>query len=465
MKTASQLAILVLASFNVSAATHYVSLESPSPTPPYTNWATAAHVIQDAVDLARSGDTVLVTNGVYAVGGITNEWGYVANRVTITNAIRLESVNGPLVTTIDGGSTERCVYLGNNAILSGFTITNGVGHGGFKFSGRGGGILSEPSGVVTNCTLAGNIVEAGSTADGIMPGNGGGIFGGTVYNCTITGNNGGGAYRSTLYNCTLTGNSANYEWFNDGSGAALSTLYNCTVMGNYGGGAAGSTLYNCTVVENKGGGVKSFSSLSSTVFNSIVYYNSGGNYDENTALNFCCTTPLPTNGVGNITGPPLFMDFIAGDFRLREESPCIDAGTNLVGFTPTVTNEWGEVSVLTYTHDPTDMLGNTRFIDGNFDGIVAWDIGAYEFNSYPPPRFTCTPQRMPDCWRLSISGAPNQRVRVQRSSDLKNWEDWWTNPNYHTFFEIVVFMGSAGVKQVDDYDTGQTMMFYRVVVE
>jgi hypothetical protein len=27
-----------------------------------------------------------------------------------------------------------------------------------------------------------------------------------------------------------------------------------------------------------------------------------------------------------------------------------------------------------YTHDPTDILGNTRFIDGNGDGKVAWDI-------------------------------------------------------------------------------------------
>jgi len=42
-------------------------------------------------------------------------------------------------------------------------------------------------------------------------------------------------------------------------------------------------------------------------------------------LNHSCTTPLPTNGIGNITGPPLFMDMAAGDFRLREDSPCIDA--------------------------------------------------------------------------------------------------------------------------------------------
>ena len=59
------------------AATRYVWQGSPSPAPPYTNWATAAHVIQDAVDAAQTGDKIVVTNGVYATGGRavgTNCW-------------------------------------------------------------------------------------------------------------------------------------------------------------------------------------------------------------------------------------------------------------------------------------------------------------------------------------------------------------------------------------------------------
>ena len=109
----------------------------------------------------------------------------------------------------------------------------------------------------------------------------------------------------------------------DNLGGISGTAYNCILTGN----AVGSdgSFYNCTVVGNRGG-------ISGTAFNSILYYNSGGNYAEGTTLNYCCTTPLPTNGVGNLTGPPLFMDMTAGDFRLREDSPCIDAGTNLVGF-------------------------------------------------------------------------------------------------------------------------------------
>ena len=45
-------------------------------------------------------------------------------------------------------------------------------------------------------------------------------------------------------------------------------------------------------------------------------------------------------------------------------------------------------------------------------------------------------------------------VRVQRSSNFKDWEGIWSGS-----------MGSDGVKQVTDGDMSQKVMFYRVVVE
>jgi hypothetical protein len=409
--------------FRPSPMTLHVSLESTNPVPPYITWATAAKVIQDAVDVAKDGDTVLVTNGVYAVGS-REQADLGPSRVVVTNAIRLESVNGPLVTTIDGGGSVRCVYLDDNAVLSRFTLTNGAAGGAARNEvKRSGGVVpmggcadcppppggGAYGGTLYDCTLAGNSAPfgggacLGSLCNCTLTYNsasewGGGASGSTLYNCTLTRNSGlfgGGACSSTLYNCLLTGNSALFGGGACGQPSNDCTLYNCLLIGNsagQGGGAYASTLYSCTVTSNhasedfdprfpgQGGGV-----FGGTLYNSIVYYNTavtGANYFTDSAiymavgvLNYCSTTPLPSNGVGNITGPPLFMDMAAGDFRLREDSPCIDAGTNLLGV---VGDSWG--NPVPYSHDPTDILGNSRFIDGNGDGKVAWDIGAYEFN-------------------------------------------------------------------------------------
>jgi hypothetical protein len=475
----------------------FVSLDILNPAWPYTTWSTAATNIQDAVDTAAAGAEIVVSNGVYSVGA--RDVGDGPSRVVITNAITLRSVNGPQFTVIDGGGTVRCVHLASGSALSGFTLTSGS-------ASPGGGVYCSANSAITNCVIANCM--AYSWVPGPAPivrptGVGGGVCGGVLYGCTLTGNSanlaGGGAYGSTLYDCMLTGNSA--HWGGGASGCTLydctltdnypgnspgwnggvvsgSAVYDCTLTGNWGGsdgafykcivvenqgGISGTayncliadnlsgsdgTFYNCTVVANEGG-------ISGSAFNSVVYYNWGGNYAEGTTLNYCCTTPLPTNGIGNITGPPLFMDMDAGDYRLWEGSPCIDAGTNLMGFTMLATNvDTGEIYVAaSYTYEPTDILGNTRFIDGNGDGKVAWDIGAYEFDSFKPPRFTAQPQFTTNGWNLNFTGPTNKWVRVQRSGNLKDWEDIWFG-----------FMGAEGVQQVIDGDTGQKQMFYRAVV-
>ena len=135
---------------------------------------------------------MLVTNGVYATGS-RNLWSLWLSRVVVTNAIRLESVNGPGVTLVDGGrrvngdgvvtAGTRCVYLGNGAVLSGFTLTNGAaGHIGEWVeptrAEEGGGVLAEPSAVITNCVIARNLAKV----------NGGGACGGKLYDCVLTNN-------------------------------------------------------------------------------------------------------------------------------------------------------------------------------------------------------------------------------------------------------------------------------------
>ena len=356
--TRSIIAIGVLAALGThttSAATLYVSLDSPSPSPPYASWATAATNIQDAVDAAAAGDAIVVTNGVYATGGRAVGTNVLLNRVGVDKPVTLRSVNGPEVTlirgyqvpgTINGDGAIRCVYLTNGAGLSGFTLTNGATrHWSGTYDEReryGGGVwCAATNAVLTNCVLAGNSANCAGGAYGgtlnncTLTGNsasaGGGAYGGTLNNCTLTGNSayyGGGAYACTLYNCTLTGNSR-YSESRSGGGACSCTLYNCTLTGNSanggGGGAAGSTLNNCTLTANsaRGGG----GAAGGTLNNCIVYFNTAqrenANYDSASTLNYCCTTPLPGAGTGNISADPQ----LASRSHLSAFSPCRGAGS------------------------------------------------------------------------------------------------------------------------------------------
>jgi len=291
------------------------------------SWFYAKATIQSAVNAAQSvvGATVLVSNGVYNTGGISN------NRVCITSPITVRSVNGASVTTIESAGApgyNRCVYMTEGTTLSGFTLTNG-------YSNYGGGVHALNEGaVVSNCVIVGNYGQRG-----------GGAYQGTLNNCILKGNQskygGGGAYGSSLNNCEVI---ENYCADSLGGGVRFAVLRNCTVSRNSSysvGGAEESTLYNCIVWENI-----------------VTNTNSGIDMDYGSdAFNTCSSDGVTHGEDGNITSNPLFVDANEGDFTIQEASPCRNAGDNT--YAPT------NVS-------PFDLLGLPRIA-----GTIV-DMGAHE---------------------------------------------------------------------------------------
>ncbi|MDD4870135.1 MAG: leucine-rich repeat domain-containing protein [Kiritimatiellae bacterium] len=351
---------------------HYVSPFGAN-NPPYTNWADAATAIQSAIDVAASNDTILVTNGVYETGGKAVQ-GTMTNRVVLTNAVRVLSVNGPEVTiikglwhpvTTNGDGAIRCVYVGTNCILAGFTLTNGATRAiedmGYEAEVCGGGAFGAVGSMVSNCIFSCNSAITG----------GGAGTSGSIYNCLFLGNhakrNAGGAFGGVFYNCIFSDNSSSS---NTGA-VAWNTLYNCILKNNFayysGGGAGLSKLHNCTIIGNSvaeyGGGV-----ADCTLTNCIVYYNTAGIDSNNvyrSPATFTCTIPA-IDGIGNITNDPQFVDMSMGNYHLSFGSPCIDAGTNL----PEIV---------------TDLEGNPRPLDGNGDRTNRYDMGCYEYNPQKTP--------------------------------------------------------------------------------
>jgi hypothetical protein len=364
----------------------YVDPGSTNPVPPYASWSEAANSLNDAVEAAGAGDTVRVTNGVYA---LTNE-------IRIYRDILIESVNGFGTTIVDGQHATRCFNVqATNALLQGLTIRNGN-------TSIGGGIYLANASRVADCLIVSNtavwsgggvsILNGGTLSGTIIAFNtttgffGGGISmqeAGLVSNCVIIRNraestsDGGGVALSlsgTLRDCIITGNHARV-----GGGVlaqGVSRAVNCLVAGNtaaQGGGIScggGAVIESCTIARNAAqvaGGLDAF--YGGRVHNTIVFLNTAGTgsnfYFQGSAsaptATYSCLAPLVA-GTGMLDEDPQFVDPDAGDYHLAAGSPCIDAGDS--------------------TNAPdADLEGTARPQDGDGSSTAEFDIGAYEYVS------------------------------------------------------------------------------------
>ena len=222
MRTAILLAIVLAFPVIAMSATIHVPADQPT--------------IQDGIDAAVDGDTVLVSPGAY-VENINFEG----------KAITLKSSDGPDVTTIDGSNTNSVVVFnqgeGSDSVLEGFTITNGFGDY-YKFTNAGGGILC----IDSSPTMVNNKIT-----DNFSYWGGGICFWGS-------------GTTPALLDCVVSGNDVPSAGGGRGGGILC-----------YGSNAL---ISGCTIKENScehiGGGISAHNSCSPIIVNNLI--------DSNTAL-------------------------------------------------------------------------------------------------------------------------------------------------------------------------------------
>jgi Chlamydia polymorphic membrane protein (Chlamydia_PMP) repeat len=316
--------------------------------------------------------------------------------VTFTDNSAMSSGGGMYNQRSSAPTLTNVTFSGNSAaggggmynVASSPTLTNVTLSDNRAMSGGGGMYNQGSDPTLISVTLTGNTATSGD---------GGGMvsLGGspTLTNVTFSGNSarlfGGGMYNSTsnpaLINVTFSGNSAAGGGAMYNYGRSSPTLTNVIFSGNHaqsGGGIyndrSNPTVTNATISGNSarsGGGMLNYG-CSPQLRSSVIWGNSAPTgpaiFDDGSTPNVSFSiVEGGYPGIGNLDTNPLFATPIdpaaapttAGDLRLRAESPAIDAGND---------------DFLNPALPATDRDGNPRRVDGDLDGTVRVDMGAYE---------------------------------------------------------------------------------------
>ncbi len=323
-----------------------------------------------------------VISNFFITGGVAENGGGMRQIAagTVTDCVfsnnSASNYGGGLYVNIIGSTVKNCRFIVNNS------------------DNQGGAINSRNNNLtITNCYFESNEAEVSGSA--IYS-----YYQTLIYNSEFTrnktretgGNKGGTVFfnqgESICQNCVFYEN----ESAQDGGGIYAhdaAAVINCLIYNNTatrGGGilarSAKNRFINCTVVNNIGtktthprsGGIYTFDgdSYAFTSINCIVYYNvtAGGvpddysnNVNSGAEILNNCTTAVFDPAVyprcnGNLTDEPQFTALENNNYRLADNSPCVNTGVNLAEM-----------------KNMTDLEGFPRL--DRFTGIV--DIGCYEY--------------------------------------------------------------------------------------
>lgn len=269
--------------------------------------------IQEAIDVASEGDTVLIAPCVYTGEG-NRDLDFAGTNIVV------RSIEGPDNTIIDcqGAGRGFLFHNGENStsVIEGLTIKNGIPADGMHGGGIGMYGLPSVSPTITRCKFIDNGPNSYGTALYIDGGGAGPTYAEPhISECYFEGNSNWCVYntwygRPTFTDCVFTGNPdrALYCW------SSQPILENCTFYGNgtalrTAGTAPNPILSNCIIAFNTNSVIGV-----ATLTCSDIYGNSNGDWVGPIAPQYGVT--------GNISADPLFCDAENGVFTLSTDSPC-----------------------------------------------------------------------------------------------------------------------------------------------
>ena len=269
------------------------------------------------------------TDGV--CGGLLSAAATVVRRPLSNPQHRVLQITDPGVVldglTVSGGRKRGApgqgIQMTGGVVRNCIVRENGSSSTGDAGLADGGGVWMN-GGVVSNCTVEANVIPEGNGVGIRAQGSA------KILNCRIIDNtkvaaqypkSGGGIYATSssvlIRNCLVARNTSNTS----GGGIYGGTVANCTVVSN-----------GLTSVSADGGGV--YLTGGSTVSNSIVYFNtvSGVHSNLNTTagVGYSCFTNPDDLSNGNIADDPLFVDLAGDAFRTSDLSPCINRGDSSI---------------------------------------------------------------------------------------------------------------------------------------